>query len=74
MLQTPVKTSQPARQKSCLQSCTNKTVVRKYYDKIFSYEVHFLNMLYKNKFSKMNDIFKIETHKRKVNNFLNNFE
>jgi hypothetical protein len=57
VLQTPAKISQPARQKSCLQSCTNKNVVRNIMTKFFN-EVHFLNMLSKNKFSKMNAILK----------------
>jgi hypothetical protein len=58
VLSVSAKISQSAGQKSCLLSCANKVVVRKYCKNFFLTKIHFLNMLYKNKFSKVKAIFK----------------
>jgi hypothetical protein len=54
VLQTPAKISQPARQKKFTIICKDKFLVRKYCSKNFLNEVHFQNMFYKKKSSKMN--------------------
>jgi hypothetical protein len=59
VLQTPAKISQPEGQKMftiMYKENFNKEIL--YEAKIFLNEVHFLNMFYKKKFSKMNALFK----------------
>jgi hypothetical protein len=69
VLQTPAKISQPARQKK-FTIMYKENLVRKYCSKNFLNEVHFQNMFYKNKFSKMNDMFKNINTQTKYKQFL----